>query len=131
MSGDRDHIFITGLAIHAYHGVMEHEGTVGQTFLLDLELAIDLTEASRSDRIASTVSYNEVVDCVSRAFCADRFRLVEAAAGAVRPVITVAAHGFPPGGLVRLRKITSHESCPKRRPRVSNFVCGRHSGRGA
>ncbi len=26
MSGDRDHIFITGLAIHAYHGVMEHEG---------------------------------------------------------------------------------------------------------
>lgn len=87
MSGDRDHIFITGLAIHAYHGVMEHEGTVGQTFLLDLELAIDLTEASRSDRIASTVSYNEVVDCVSRAFCADRFRLVETAAGAVAEAI--------------------------------------------
>jgi dihydroneopterin aldolase len=87
MSGDGDLIFITGLAIHAYHGVMEHEGTVGQTFLLDLELGIDLAEASRSDRIASTVSYNEVVDCVSRAFCADRFRLVEAAAGAVAEAI--------------------------------------------
>jgi dihydroneopterin aldolase len=87
MSGDGDLIFITGLAIHAYHGVMEHEGTVGQTFLLDLELGIDLAEASRSDRIASTVSYNEVVDCVSRAFCADRFRLVEAAAGAVAEAV--------------------------------------------
>jgi dihydroneopterin aldolase len=87
MSGDGDLIFITGLAIHAYHGVMEHEGTVGQTFLLDLELGIDLAGASRSDRIASTVSYNEVVDCVSRAFCADRFRLVEAAAGAVAEAI--------------------------------------------
>ena len=87
MSGNGDLIFITGLAIHAYHGVMEHEATVGQTFLLDLELAIDLTEASRSDSIGSTVSYNEVVDCVSRAFCADRFRLVEAAAGVVADAI--------------------------------------------
>ena len=103
MSGDRDHIFITGLAIHAYHGVMEHEGTVGQTFLLDLTLAIDLTEASRSDRIASTVSYNEVVDCVSRAFCADRFRLVEAAAGAVAEAIL--AH-FP--RITRVR-VTVHK----------------------
>ncbi len=87
MNGEDDVIFIAGLAIHAYHGVMEHEGTVGQTFLLDLELAIDLAEASRSDKIASTVSYDEVVDCASRAFCADRFRLVEAAAGAVGTAI--------------------------------------------
>lgn len=87
MSGDGDLIFIKGLAIHAYHGVMEHEGTVGQTFLLDLELGIDLAEASRSDRITGTVSYNEVVDCVTRAFCADRFRLVEAAAGAVAEAV--------------------------------------------
>jgi dihydroneopterin aldolase len=87
MSDGGDLIFISGLAIHAYHGAMEHEGTVGQTFLLDLELGIDLAEASRSDRIASTVSYNEVVDCACRAFCADRFRLVEAAAGAVAEAV--------------------------------------------
>jgi dihydroneopterin aldolase len=87
MSDGADLIFVSGLAIHAYHGVMEHEGTVGQTFLLDLELGIDLAEASRSDRIASTVSYNEVVDCACRAFCADRFRLVETAAGAVAEAV--------------------------------------------
>jgi dihydroneopterin aldolase len=109
MSGDGDLIFISGLAIHAYHGVMEHEGTVGQTFLLDLELGIDLAEASRSDRIASTVSYNEVVDCVSRAFCADRFRLVEAAAGAVAEAVL--AH-FPRITRVRVTVHKPHAPVP-------------------
>ena len=33
-----DAIFVNGLALHAYHGVMPHEGKVGQTFKLDLVL---------------------------------------------------------------------------------------------
>ena len=33
-----DAIFVSGLALHAYHGVMQHEGKVGQTFKLDLVL---------------------------------------------------------------------------------------------
>ena len=32
-----DAIFINGLALHAYHGVMPHEAKVGQTFTLDLD----------------------------------------------------------------------------------------------
>ena len=78
-----DRIFIGGLSLHAYHGVMEHEEKVGQTFSLDLSLDIDLAEASHSDKLAHTVSYDEVVQAASSAFCARRFRLVEAAAGAV------------------------------------------------
>jgi dihydroneopterin aldolase len=78
-----DQIFITGLALHAYHGVMQHEGKVGQTFKLDLVLNIDLAAASRSDKLAHTVSYDQVVKTASEAFCARRYRLVEAAAGAV------------------------------------------------
>ncbi|HZA01035.1 MAG TPA: dihydroneopterin aldolase, partial [Hyphomicrobiaceae bacterium] len=50
-----DTVFVTGLAVHAYHGVMEHEGTVGQTFKLDLVLDVDLSAASRSDKLAHTV----------------------------------------------------------------------------
>ena len=34
-----DTIFITGVVIHARHGVMEHETEVGQRFVIDLELA--------------------------------------------------------------------------------------------
>jgi 7,8-dihydroneopterin aldolase/epimerase/oxygenase len=78
-----DQVFVNGLALHAYHGVMQHEGKVGQTFKLDLVLDLDLTTASRTDKLAHTVGYDQVVEVASRAFCARRYRLVEAAAGAV------------------------------------------------
>ena len=82
-----DRVFVRGLSVHAYHGVMQHEGKVGQTFTLDLELELDLTEASRSDKIAHTVGYDQVVEAASEAFCARRYRLVEAAAGAVAETV--------------------------------------------
>jgi 7,8-dihydroneopterin aldolase/epimerase/oxygenase len=82
-----DKVFVSGLALHAYHGVMQHEAKVGQTFQLDLVLDIDLAEASRSDKLAHTVGYDQVVDVASRAFCAKRYRLVEAAAGAVAEAV--------------------------------------------
>jgi dihydroneopterin aldolase len=82
-----DSIFISGLSLHAYHGVMEHERKVGQTFSIDLSLNIDLAEASRSDRLANTVSYDQVVDVAARAFCAQPYRLVEAAAGSVAEAV--------------------------------------------
>ena len=61
-----DSVFVSGLALHAYHGVMQHEGEVGQTFTLDLVLDLDLTEASHSDRLAHTVGYDQVVEVAER-----------------------------------------------------------------
>jgi len=78
-----DAVFGSGLALHAYHGVMQHEAKIGQTFRLDRVLDIDLSEASRSDKLAHTVGYDQVVEVASRAFCARRYKLVETAAGAV------------------------------------------------
>jgi 7,8-dihydroneopterin aldolase/epimerase/oxygenase len=80
---ETDTIFISGLALHAHHGVMPHEGKVGQSFKLDIMLDIDLDEAARSDRLRHTVSYGEVATIASEAFCAKRYKLIEAAAGAV------------------------------------------------
>jgi dihydroneopterin aldolase len=82
-----DRIFIYGLALHAYHGVMAHEAKVGQSFSIDLELEIDLSAAARSDKVADTVSYDKVVECASVAFGAQRFRLIEAAAGTVADAV--------------------------------------------
>ncbi len=82
-----DAIFVNGLALHAYHGVMQHEAKVGQTFKLDLVLDLDLADASRTDKLKDTVSYDMVVKTVSEAFCARRYRLVEAAAGAVAAAV--------------------------------------------
>ncbi len=82
-----DHVFIHGLSLHAYHGVMEHEASVGQAFTLDLVLDIDLAQAALSDKVADTVSYSGVVQVASEAFCARRYRLIEAAAGAVADAV--------------------------------------------
>jgi dihydroneopterin aldolase len=94
-----DQVFVSGLALHAYHGVMQHEAKVGQTFSLDLVLDLDLAEASRSDKLAHTVGYDQVVDVASKAFCGRRYRLVEAAAGAVADAVL---GRFPQVGAVRV-----------------------------
>jgi len=98
-----DSVFVTGLVLHAYHGVMQHEAKVGQTFRLDLELAVDLTEASRTDKLKHTVSYDTVVKTASEAFCARRYRLVEAAAGAVADAVLAS---FPQASAV---SVTVHK----------------------
>ncbi len=82
-----DSVFVNGLVLHAYHGVMPHEGKVGQSFILDLVLDIDLTNAAKSDKLADTVSYDAVVSVVGRTFTGKRYRLVEAAAGAVADAV--------------------------------------------
>jgi dihydroneopterin aldolase len=82
-----DSVFINGLVLHAYHGVMPHEAKVGQPFILDLLLDIALANAAKSDKLADTVSYDAVVSVVARTFTGKRYRLVEAAAGAVADAV--------------------------------------------
>ena len=94
-----DSIFVRGLALHAYHGVMPHEAKVGQSFTLDLIVDIDLADAGRSDKVADTVSYDLLVAVAAQAFCAERYRLVEAAAGAVADAVLAE---FPRVGSVRV-----------------------------
>ena len=69
--------------IHARHGVMDHETEVGQRFVIDLELSADLSESSRTDRLADTVSYSNVVATATAAFKDTNYKLLERAAGAV------------------------------------------------
>jgi dihydroneopterin aldolase len=94
-----DTIFVTGLLIHAHHGVMEHEGKVGQRFVIDLELSLDLTEGSHSDRLSDTVSYSAIVDTATKVFTRRNYRLIEAAGGDVADAIL--AH-FPKINAVRI-----------------------------
>jgi dihydroneopterin aldolase len=66
---------------------MQHEAKVGQTFQIDLQLDLDLGNASRTDKLKDTVSYDLVIETVIEAFCGRRYRLVEGAAGAVAEAV--------------------------------------------
>jgi len=98
-----DRIFIRGLSLHANHGVMAHEAKVGQSFTIDVDLEIDLSAAARSDKVVDTVSYDKVVECITKAFCAQRYRLIEAAAGRIADSVLSAFHR------VRSVRVTIHK----------------------
>jgi dihydroneopterin aldolase len=82
-----DKIFVRGLALHAHHGVLPYEAKVGQSFTIDMTLDIDLSAAARSDKVADTVSYDQVVEAASQVFTAQKFKLIEAAAGKVAETV--------------------------------------------
>jgi dihydroneopterin aldolase len=55
-----DRILLEGITLYGRHGVLEAERALGQRFVVDLELSVDLTAAGRSDDLAQTVDYGEV-----------------------------------------------------------------------
>jgi 7,8-dihydroneopterin aldolase/epimerase/oxygenase len=85
-----DRIFVAGLVLHAYHGVGDDEGRIGQQFLVDLVIERELAAAARSDKLADTISYADLIAVTSEAFRSRRYRLVEAAAGSVAEALLAA-----------------------------------------
>ena len=98
-----DKIFVRGLSLHAHHGVLPYEAKVGQSFTIDMTLDIDLSTAARSDKVADTVSYDQVVAAASAVFTAQKFKLIEAAAGRVAETVLAK---FP---RVRAVEVTIHK----------------------
>jgi dihydroneopterin aldolase len=96
-------ILIEQLDIYAYHGFFSEEERLGQRFVLDLVLDVDLRAAALSDRLADTVDYGRAVAIVSEAFTARRYHLLE---GAARAVALALFEAFAPvaGVEVTLRK---------------------------
>lgn len=83
----KDRIILEGLELHGYHGVLDAERELGQPFLVDLELFLDLEPAGRRDDLSLTVDYSAVYAAVKKAFKARRYRLIEAVAEAVAQAV--------------------------------------------
>jgi dihydroneopterin aldolase len=82
-----DRILLQDLAFYAYHGAREEEKRLGQRFVLDLALYLDLGPAGRTDRLEATVDYAEayrVVKTIVEGPSRDTIEAVaEATAGAL------------------------------------------------
>ena len=75
-----DRIYIKGLDVYAYHGVMPKEKRDGQRFVLDITLDCDLSKAGRTDRLEDTVDYTAVMDAAVQAMTGNSYDLIERAA---------------------------------------------------
>lgn len=98
----RDRITLTGLEVFAYHGVYDFEREQGQRFVIDAEVAVDLSPAAAGDELARTVNYAELTSAILEAVANDPVDLIETLAERVARV----ALGFAG---VRQARITVHK----------------------
>ena len=55
-----DKILLTGMTFYGYHGVRPEERALGQRFVVDLEMELDLSAPAASDDLGDTVDYSQV-----------------------------------------------------------------------
>lgn len=86
MPDRRDRITLTGLRVHAHHGVYDAEREHGQPFIIDLTVFVDLASAAAGDDLARTVHYGELAEAVVAAVERDPVDLIETVAERVAGV---------------------------------------------
>ena len=82
-----DRILLTGLRVHAHHGVFAEERRDGQPFVIDLEVALDLAPAGGSDELGRTLHYGELAEEVAAAAERDPVDLIETLAERIAGVV--------------------------------------------
>lgn len=75
-----DAVFLEGLRFYGYHGVNPEERSLGQRFLVDVELVADLRVAGQRDDLAATINYSAVYRRVRAIVEGPPRRLLEAVA---------------------------------------------------
>lgn len=78
-----DRITVTGIEVFAHHGVLPHERELGQRFVVDLALELDLAPAAASDDVGDTVHYGELAGDVAALVASDPVALIETVADRV------------------------------------------------
>jgi len=78
-----DRIDVRGIEAFGYHGVLPHERELGQRFIVDVGLGLDLEAAGRSDNLSDTVDYGAITQTVIALVTDRAFQLIEALATAI------------------------------------------------
>ncbi|MCX7523060.1 dihydroneopterin aldolase [Microbacterium sp. STN6] len=82
-----DSITLTGLRVHAHHGVYDFEREAGQEFVIDVTVWLDLAAPASSDDVAATIHYGELAEQVADAVRRDPVDLIETVAERVAHVV--------------------------------------------
>lgn len=124
----RDHILIEQLELETIIGVHAWERQTPRRIVIDLDLALDFSEAAASDHLRDAVNYKEVCDSVAAVVKEQRYQLLEALVEAIArrlfqsyPILTLGLKLSKPGAVPDTRNIAVRIE----RRREDYAVCGR------
>lgn len=100
VTNNMDKIHLKGCRFYGYHGAFAEEQTLGQIFVVDCTLSVDLTKASQSDRLEDTVHYGLVFETIKKQVEENKYILIERLAGAICQDIF---EEFPPVQAITLK----------------------------
>ena len=81
MSTDR--IILNGMQFYGFHGNNPEERALGQTYLVDLTVELDLLKPGISDRLEDTISYTHLYRVVKSVLEGESKNLLEATAQSI------------------------------------------------
>lgn len=64
MKINNSYIYLKEIRCYAYHGVAPQENLIGNEYVIDLKLKVDISRASQTDDVEDTVSYADVHELV-------------------------------------------------------------------
>ena len=99
-----DRILLKGMVFYGYHGATPQEKELGQRFVVDLELEVDLKAPGASDDLRDTVDYSRVYRVVKEMVEGPSRNLLESLAEVVAQELL---RTFPLDG-VRIRVTKPH-----------------------
>ena len=82
-----DRILLQGIQFYGYHGVYDEERRLGQRFLVDVELRLDVSGAASEDDVSATVDYGQVQAVVLEIGTREKFKLLETLATRIASAI--------------------------------------------
>ena len=100
-----DRILLNGMVFYGSHGTLPAERELGQPFLVDVELHLDLRPAGLSDDLARTVDYGQVHRRVREIVEGPPVNLTETVA---ERITTAILEDHPPVEAVRVKVAKPH-----------------------
>lgn len=98
-----DHIRLNDMVFYGYHGVLPEERTLGQRFIVSIDLCVDLRAAGQADDLTLTVNYAEVYASARDIVTGPTCQLIETVAERISERI-LTDHALVESLTVRIRK---------------------------
>lgn len=75
-----DKIYVNQMEFYGYHGVFPEENRLGQRFIVDLSVSVDLKKAGETDELEFSVNYGELFEICKEIVEGKPYKLLEAVA---------------------------------------------------